>query len=301
MKNSTVSALAWGGVLLAGALWGGGALVAQFVMVHGMSPQSLALARFACGLPLLWWWHLRQPAPSARAGRWGGLSWRERAMVAGTGVAMALNVSCWFAGIAALGAALPTVISVCCAPVIVSVVSMLRGYERPTGRLLAALLLASAGVALMVFPANGWVWPQHYLAGLAWSFASAGLHALVVLGNARMPSRVTAVTASAWGMTAAAGCMALLVLGQGLPTWPHGGPAWLGVAYTGVVTTSVAYLLFAWGARRLGPTAAGICTLTEPLVATLLAAGLLSEPLAPRQWLGAAGLGLAMLLLMRRA
>jgi DME family drug/metabolite transporter len=73
------------------------------------------------------------------------------------------------------------------------------------------------------------------------------------------------------------------------------------VGYTGVVTTSVAYLAFAWGARRLAPTAAVVGTLIEPLVAALLAAALLSQPMAPRQWAGALLLAGAMLLLVRRS
>ncbi|RSZ39481.1 MULTISPECIES: DMT family transporter [unclassified Variovorax] len=299
MNARTSAALAWGGVLLAGALWGGGALVAQFLIDGGVAPRSLSLARFALGLPLLWWLHWRAPVVPGTG--WADLAGRERFQMLATGAAMALNVSCWFAGIAYLGAALPTVISICCAPVIVALVSVLRGYERFGARLLAGLLLALAGVLLLVMPAGGWgpLAPGHAL-GLAWSFGSAFCYAMVVLGNARMPARVPAVTASAWGMTVAALCM-LAVAWPGGITWPVGGAQWLGVGYTGVVTTSVAYLAFAWGARRLSPTAAVVGTLIEPLVAALLAAALLSQPMAPRQWAGALLLAGAMLLLVRRS
>jgi DME family drug/metabolite transporter len=299
MNARMSAALAWGGVLLAGALWGCGALVAQFLIDGGVAPQSLSLARFALGLPLLWWLHWR--APLAAGAGWADLAGRERFQMLATGAAMALNVSCWFAGIAHLGAALPTVISICCAPVIVALVSVLRGYERFGSRLLAGLVLALAGVLLLVMPAQGWgpLAPGH-AAGLAWSFGSAFCYAMVVLGNARMPARVPAVTASAWGMTVAALCM-LAVAWPGGITWPAGAWQWAGVGYTGVMTTSVAYLAFAWGARRLAPTAAVVGTLIEPLVAALLAAALLSQPMAPRQWAGALLLAGAMLLLVRRS
>ncbi|MBI2771220.1 MAG: DMT family transporter [Burkholderiales bacterium] len=295
MSRSMVAALAWGGVVLAGALWGAGALVAQWLMAGGMAPHTLALARFALGLPLLWWWHWRQRPACGAALRMTG---RERLLVAGTGAAMALNVSCWFAGIEVLGAALPTIISICCAPAIVAGVAALRGWERLTPRVAAALLLALGGVLLVAVAPGGLALPARYAAGIAWSLASAVLHAAVVLGNARMPARIPAVTASAWGMTAAALCMLPVAALQGLHG-PAGAQAWLGLAYTGVVTTSIAYLLFAWGARRLGPTAAGVCTLVEPLVATLLAAWLFAHPLAPQQWLGAVLLAAAMVLLTR--
>lgn len=299
MNARMSAALAWGGVLLAGALWGGGALVAQFLIEGGIAPQSLSLARFALGLPLLWWLHWR--AAAGPGGQWADLAGRERFQVLATGAAMALNVSCWFVGISYLGAALPTVISICCAPVIVALVSVVRGYERLGARLLAGVLLALAGVLLLVMPAAGWgpLAPGH-AAGVAWSVASAFCYAMVVLGNARMPARVPAATASAWGMTVAAVCM-LAVAWPGGITWPEGGAQWLAVGYTGVVTTSVAYLAFAWGARRLSPTSAVIGTLIEPLVAALLAAALLAQPMSPRQWAGAVLLAGAMLLLVRRS
>lgn len=303
MKARKSAALAWGGVWLAGALWGAGALVAQFLIDGGMAPQSLALARFALGLPLLWWLH-RHLASGAQPGvPWGALTRRERAQVAGTGLAMALNVSFWFAGIAQLGAALPTLVSICCAPVVVALVSVLRGYECCGWRLALGLVLALSGVLLLALPSSGWhggALPAGYVAGLGWSLASAVCHALVVLGNARMPARLGAATASAWGMGVAALCMLAVAWPAGI-TWPGGAAQWLGVVYTGVVTTSVAYLAFAWGARRLSPTAAVVGTLVEPLVAALLAALLFAEPMAPRQWLGAAVLALAMLLLAWRA
>lgn len=295
MKTQTPAALAWGSVLLAGVLWGVGALVAQSVMAKGIAPYSLSLARFALGLPLLWWWHWRQVAATPSAAEWRPLSWRDKALVAGTGVAMAMNVTCWFAGITHIGAALPTVISICCAPVIVALLSVLRGYERVSARLLSALVLALGGVALIVVTREVSL-PQDYAVGLSWSFASAGLYALVVLGNARMPRQVSAVTASTWSMSVAALLMLAMAVMQGI-TWPQDGMAWLQVGYTGVFTTSIAYLAFAWGARRLSPVATVVGTLIEPLVTAVAAAWLLAQPLTGQQCLGAVLLGVAMLLL----
>lgn len=293
------AALAWGGVLLAGVLWGGGALVAQQLMAGGMSPESLALARFALGLPLLWgWaWHAARRAPTGRDRMlW---PWRLRTLVLGTGAAMALSVGCWFQAISLMGAALPTVISVCCAPVFVALIATLRGYERMDARLLIGLALALLGTALLVAPQAGGHRPMGPWAGVAWSLGAAVMHALVVLGNARMPRTVSPLAASAWGMSAAALCAAAVALAQGL-TWPQGGWQWLGAGYTGVVTTALAYVAFAWGARRLGPTASVVGTLVEPLVAALLAAWLLGEAMGATQVAGALVLCMAIMGLSRR-
>jgi DME family drug/metabolite transporter len=300
MKTQTSATLAWGGVLLAGVLWGVGALVAQSVMAGGMAPYSLSLARFALGLPLLWWWHWRQLPVAPHTAQWRQLPRRGQALVVGTGLAMALNVTSWFIAMGYIGAALPTVISICCAPVIVALLSVLRGYERASGRLLLALGLALLGVGLIAMPGEGLSLPAHYAAGLAWSLASAALYSLVVLGNARMPSHIPAVTASAWSMSAAALLMLAMAAVQGV-TWPQHTTAWLQVAYTGIFTTSIAYLAFAWGARRLSPTATVIGTLVEPLVAAVAAAWLFAEPLSAQQGVGALLLGAAMVVLARRA
>ena len=299
MKTQTSAALAWGGVLLAGVLWGVGALVAQSVMAGGMAPYSLSFARFALGLPLLWWWHWRQLPSAPHTGLWRRLPLRGRALVVGTGLAMALNVTSWFVAVRYIGAALPTVISICCAPVIVALLSVLRGYERASGQLLLALGLALAGVGLIAMPGEALSLPVHYAAGLAWSFASAGLYSLVVLGNARMPSQLPAVTASAWSMSAAALLMLGLALAEGI-TWPRHTTAWLQVGYTGIFTTSIAYLAFAWGARRLSPTATVVGTLVEPLVAAVAAAWLFGDVLTVWQGIGAVLLGAAMVVLARR-
>jgi len=294
------TALAWGGVVTAGALWGGGALVAQQLMAGGIAPASLTLARFALGLPLLLAWAAWHAWRVPAAVRWRQLPWHVRRLVLATGVATALNVGCWFAAMGYLGAALPTVIATCCAPLGVAAVSALRGYERPGPRLLACLACALAGTALVVAPDGVGAITGRQWTGVAWSLGSAAMHALVVLGNARMPRAVSPVQASAWGMAVATGCAAAVALWQGL-TWPVGAAQWWGAGYTGVVTTAIAYLAFAWGARRLPPTAAGVGILVEPLVAALLAAWWLGEVLRPGQWAGALLLGAAILAMPRRA
>ena len=90
-----------------------------------------------------------------------------------------------------------------------------------------------------------------------------------------------------------AALLLMLAGAQGI-TWPRDSLAWLRAGYTGVATTSVAYLAFAWGARRLSPTAAVVSALIEPLAAALAAAWLFAESLTGRQGVG------ALLLALRR-
>lgn len=299
MKVNSKTTKAWWCVLLAGLLWGIGALVAESAIHAGINPHSLSLARFALGLPLLWLFHRRQNILVRRHSQWRQLPWQDRLQIVLTGIAMAANVTCWFLGIERIGATLPTVISICFAPVLVAVFSVARGYEHLNARLLLGLALGVIGVALIVVRRD-FVLPRDYLMGLVWSFSSALLYAMVVLGNARMPKNVSSVTASAWSMTAATIFMLLVCGTQGI-TLPHTPLVWLQVGYTGIVTTSIAYLAFAWGARNLPPTSAVVGTLIEPLAAAVLAAWLWNQQLTVPQYAGTLSLGLAMYALSRRS
>ena len=299
MEVNSKTTKAWWCVLLAGFLWGIGALVAESTIHAGINPHSLSLARFALGLPLLWLWHRRQDMLVRRHSRWTQLLWKSRLQIVLTGIAMAANVTCWFLGIERIGATLPTVISICFAPVLVAVFSVARGYEHMNARLLLGLTLGVNGVALIVVTRD-FVLPHDYLMGLIWSFSSALLYAIVVLGNARMPKDVSPVTASAWSMTAAAILMLLICCIQGI-TLPHTPLVWLQVGYTGIVTTSIAYLAFAWGARNLPPTSAVVGTLIEPLATAVLAAWMWNQQLTAQQYAGALSLAMAMYVLSRRS
>lgn len=295
MKNKEQHALqAWGTVVLAGVLWGIGAVVAQWVIESGISPLSLALARFVLGMPLLWWLHLRVAARRPTVPAWPRLEATGWRMVALTGIAMALNIACWMQAIALIGAAVPTVLSICGAPVIVALVSVVRGYEQLTPRKLAALASALCGVLLLVLPGGGAAGASgQWLGGILWSVGSAVCYATVALGNARMPRQVPVVTASAVAMTLSAAVIGLGVAATGM-TWPAAWAQWLAVVYTGLATTSIAYLAFAWGARHLPPVASVAGVLIEPLVTALLAWWWFGQALTPWQWAGAALLAAAL-------
>ena len=69
------------------------------------------------------------------------------------------------------------------------------------------------------------------------------------------------------------------------------------VAHLGLVTVTVAYLLYAAGLRTVPLGASATLSLAEPATATVLATLVLGEHLGPVQWagLGLVGTGLALL------
>jgi DME family drug/metabolite transporter len=278
-------------------LWGTGSLVVNLLVVrHGYAPQSISFWRFVLGSAAL----------LAVFGR--GLPWRRLAAdglpLLVSGVVMAGYVLAWFQGIARIGAAIPTLIALCLPPVFVTMWALARGQVRVSAGLVALLAMAVGGAATLVVgghpdglgetasatPAasNGpLVTTGSWLAGVAFSVASALLYAGFTLASPRLSRQwgagvaTTALTLSATGVMALSGLVWPLQLPRELTP-----EAWL--LYLGMVTAALALLAFSWGAQRLTPTALTIATLVEPLTAVVLASLLLGERLHALQWAGAA-------------
>jgi drug/metabolite transporter, DME family len=276
-------------------LWGTGALVVNLLIARfGMSPESISFWRFVVGAVLLAALFARRPV-------WAGLR-TQAAWLLGAGTCMALYVLCWFLGIARIGAAVPTLIALCLPPVLVTLLAVARRRERLDGALVATLVAALAGTALVVVRHGGvstGASAAQLAEGVALSVASAVLYAGFTLVSGRLSLALGAGPATMGLTVVAAAVMALSALYTPLH-WPHEVPpeAWL--LYLGIATAALALLAFTWGAARLTPTALTVATLVEPLTAVLLAAALLGESLSTAQWLGAALMIAAIAALGRR-
>ena len=266
----------------AGFLWGTGALVVNLLIVRfGLQPESISFWRFVVGalflLALFGRPALLRQLPA------------QAPWLLAAGSAMALYVLFWFFGIARIGAAVPTLIALCLPPVLVTLLAVLRGRERLDAAMVAWLVAALAGTALVVWRhdgAAGSVPSATLWAGVGFSVASAVLYAGFTLVSGRL-SKALGAGPSTTGLTVvAAFVMGLSGLYAPL-AWPRDLPpeAWL--LYLGLVTAALALLAFSWGAARLSPTALTVATLVEPLTAVLLAALLLGQSLSVSQWLGA--------------
>ena len=296
----TSTLVPWLLVLLAGALWGSGALVVAHLLAHtGLNSLEIALARFLIGLPALAW-------PLLRSGRL--FVRRGNAWVLLVGVAMAINVTCWFEAINMVGAAIATVIALCLAPVIVGIISVLTGIERISFRLVSAVLMAVGGTALIVLGGvtSG---PTHTsLMGVGFAMLSALMYSILSLGTHRAVSRgdYSSVAFDCNFVAALSMMVMMAVIGpvgdtEGeLNTWrllDAQDILWL--IYLGLGTASLAFWAFATGARRLSPTRVTVATLIEPLIAAVLGVIILGETLHVSQIVGAVGLFGAILLLAR--
>lgn len=207
----------------------------------------------------------------------------------------------FFAGTAQNGVAVGTVVALGSAPVATGVLDALVRRQVPSPRWCVATVVALVGVVLvsgLATSGGGAVDP----AGVASSVAAGASYALYALAGKLLLDRGWTPSTSmgaTFGVAAVASVPLLLATSTGWLTTPRGLAL---VLWLGLVTTTVAYLLFGWGLRRLEPTTVATLTLAEPLGATLLGLLVLDERLTPLASVGLVVLvlGLALLSLPQR-
>lgn len=246
---------------------GGGALVLVALAGGGAGPMLACLRR-----PLLAWTAL-------------------------AALATAVYQGAFFSAVASTGVATGTVVALGTAPVATGACGVLLFGDRLTRWWVVATGLAVAGCTVLVTVGDDGtsrVQPVGValavLAGACYGLYTAAAKVLLQRG-------VPVVTAMAATLGAGAVLVAPVLVAQADEL--AGGRSLLVLAWLGLVTTGVAYVLFAQGLRRLPAGTVGTLSLTEPLTATALGVLVLQERLSPGALAGAlvllAGLVLAAL------
>lgn len=265
----------------AGVLWGTGALVVNvLVLQYGLSPENISFWRFAIGSLILLMVFGREIV-------WIKLKPLLLEILL-CGIAMAGYVLFWFFGIEKIGAAIPTLIALCLPPVIVTLISVLRGHEKADMQLLFILLGALIGTFLIIAKHGSMANDadaQNTLIGVLFSVGSALLYAGFSMVSGRISSALGAGVTTACLSIVAAGFTSLFTLYQPF-IWPVDIPPQVWFLYLGVVTAALALLAYSWGAARLKPMALTVATLLEPLTAVILSALFLHEQLSILQYFG---------------
>ena len=206
----------------------------------------------------------------------------------------------FFLGTSVNGVAVGTIVALGSAPIITGALEWAVTRAFPGLTWLVATVVATIGVVLLTGVGGA---DAISFVGLAASLGAGASYAVYALASKRLLVRGWAPTAamgSVFGWAAAASVPLMLVTDL---TWLATGSGIVMALWLGLVTTTVAYLLFARG--LIGLTAATVSTLTlaEPLTATLLGLLLLGEQLSVNAVIGITilALGLVLLVLPRRA
>ncbi|CAN5278285.1 DMT family transporter [soil metagenome] len=273
-----------GAVLLAAALFGTTG-TAQALGPSAATPLGVGAVRLVVGgLTLL----ALLPLVGGRRAKVLAL-WRTPGGLL-TGLCTGLYQVCFFAGVEQAGVAVGTLVAIGSGPVLTGLLAVRLLRERPGRTWLAATGLCLAGLALLVLGggASGGADPLGVLLALGAGLASA---AYTVLAKRQLDAgfRPATVMAAAFGLGGLLSVPLLLTQPLG---WLATGAGLALAAYLGLVTTTLAYLLFVRGLAVLPAGPVTTLVLAEPVVATALGVVVLDERLAAA---GAFGAGLILL------
>lgn len=207
----------------------------------------------------------------------------------------------FFAGTAANGVAVGTVVALGSAPVLTGALDWAISRRRPGGRWLIATVVATTGVATLALASDGTTAAADP-AGLAASLGAGASYAIYTLSGKALIDRGWSSTGSMGALFGVAGVAALPLLLVTDASWLASGPGLAMALWLGLVTTTLAYALFGSGLSGLAPATVSTLTLAEPLTAGLLGVLLLGEHLttAAMVGLGVLAAGILILALPRR-
>ena len=264
------------------AAFGAMAVFGKLAYDEGTTVGTLLTVRFALAAVLFW--AIVLPRGAAREVR--ALPRRDLRLALALGAAgYALQAGCYFAALTRIDASLLGLL-LYTYPAIVTVAAIAIGRERASRRRIAALAIASAGLALVLASARpGAIDPV----GAALALGAACFYTTYILVSDGVAGRVGPMVLSALVCTGATVTLAIgtALLGELRPgDVTLAGWGWL--ACLAVVSTVGAVSMFFAGLRRVGPTAASILSTLEPVVTVVLAYLVFAETLGPVQILGGA-------------
>jgi len=222
------------------------------------------------------------PAALASGGIRPATSGRAMALAAAAGGLLALHFGSWMTSLLFTSVA-NSVLLVNTAPIFVALLSWISGRDRPTSRTWAAVVLATAGAAVITSggPSDATSLIGNLLA-VGGALAMAGYLLL-----AREAQRVLAYlpyVAVAYGTAAAVLWAAVLISGTQWHSFPP--QTWAVLAAMAVVSQLVGHGGYNWSLRHLQAAFVSIALTGEPVLASLLAWWLLDEPIGARTALG---------------
>ena len=190
------------------------------------------------------------------------------------GVCMAVYNLAFFGGIRDVGVAIGTAIALGSGPIWAGLLQAAVQRRPPTPVWWGGTLIAVAGGVLLT--GGGSHIGRMPAAGVLLCLLSGLSYAGYTLLNKRMADRAPAstITLYAFGIAAAL-AVPFSALEGGMPS--HSAPDLAAVAYTGVFTAGIAYLLFSRALLHITPATGVTLALGEPVVAFMLAVTVLGE------------------------
>jgi len=282
-------------LLILSALCFAGAWVAGKVAVRTMPPMALAVGRFAVASLLLWAWAARRDAGARRPSR------ADVPFILGMGVTAVAGYNVlFFYGLERAPASDGALIVPGLTPVLAAVMGRAVLKERIAAHGVVGLLVAVAGLVLVMAPGGGA--SRERLAGdVLFALGALAWAAYTILGKVAT-ARFEPVRATLYGTLA--GTLMLIPLALAENGWAQlmAAPtrAWAGLVYLGTFATVVSFVFLYEGVHRLGAARASSSLLLIPVFGVLLSAGFLHEHITGRMTAGGVLVILGLILVQAR-
>lgn len=263
-------------VVLFGAILWGTTGTAQSFMPQTIHPLAVGASRLAVG-----GFSLLIILLVLRKINFRNWPWKSTLYAA---ISMAVFQYLFFSSVRLTGVAIGTVVTIGSAPVFSGIIEWLLVKRRPTRVWLMATALAIIGCALLFLNKDGIVVNP---IGVAMSLGAGLLFAFYTLVNKEVLAKIDAVPAVAVIFSMSAMMLLpflFLFETEGLLT----GRGISFVLYLGIATTSIAYILFSAGLKRIPSSSAVTLSLAEPLTAAVLSVLVVGEQLNVTSWMGVA-------------
>jgi drug/metabolite transporter (DMT)-like permease len=253
----------------------GAAAIFARLALHGAGPLAVSASRLLIAALVM-----LLVARPVKIGR------RAELAFALAGFVLALHFATWIGSLRYTSVAISTLL-VCTVPLWTEIYDCAAERRLPAPAYFVSLVLALAGVATMsaqrATPAPV---PGHALLGvalaLAGSLAMAAYFVIVrnvgaqPVGRPPFPTRQIVVRTYAW---AAIALVLLAAVARQPPPSTGDTTAWLGILAMALVSQLLGHTGLNAALRTFSPSTVGLATLLEPVIAALLAALFLSEPL----------------------
>jgi DME family drug/metabolite transporter len=260
-------------VLLAAALWASLGVASRGVLAAGVPPLELAFWRAALGGLLF-----ALQAARARAMR---VEHRDRPAVAAFAVVgVAVFYLAYLLAVREGGATLAAIL-LYTAPAWVAIASALWLRERITPRMVAAIGLTLAGVALVARGSGSDTGVRPAGAGIAWGLCAGLAYSSYYLFGKRYFARYAPATLFMYALPLGA-----LLLLPAVHFAPKSASTWGWIVFVAIVPTWIALQVYGAGLRRLDATRAVTVATLEPVLAALLAYLVWGEALAELAYVG---------------
>ncbi len=262
----------------------------QQLGVPEISPVAVASARLLCGAIFLFIFaYLLERRNS------GYRMPRIDLFIAGCGIA--IYQLTFFSAVDSTGIAIATVTALGTAPTFSAIVAYLILREKPLFNWYIGTSVTIIGIVL-VGTANG-VEGFNFGGILLASIAGLGFAVFNVICRKSLENGASDIWVTAQTFGIAALFSAPFLFAES-PVWITTRNGILTTLWLGIFTTSLGYILFMYGLKRIPSSLAATVVLAEPATATILAAVVIGEPLVGQSYLGIVTVALGILYISKR-